>query len=434
MIVERDLIYKINPFLPRDEFISIIGPRQAGKTTLLELLRGYLINEMKVNPGMIFNITFEDRRLLMEFEKDPASFVRSFAGSDSQQKAYLMIDEFQYAHEGGQKLKLIYDTIKGIKIIITGSSSLEIRAKTGKFMVGRLINFYLYPFNFHEYLKARNQRLAGIYAENSARINDCFLKDKRLKLKKGPDLFVEELIREFEMYSVWGGYPAVVLAARDPERRKLLAEIYNNYILKDIKTLLELATEKNLFLLSQYLAAQAGNILVYQNLSQASGLEYRKLKEHLSILDETFICRQLRPFFRNNQKELSRNPKIYFIDMGFRHNLMENMAGLSGRPDAGAIVENTCFIRLNQLYEGINKINFWRTKSGAEVDFILHEAGKIIPIEVKYSVFEQERLSKGFMSFIDSFKPRQAIVFTKNYWGWSQKGKTAILFSPVYYL
>lgn len=434
MIVDRDLIHKIKPFLARNEFISVIGPRQAGKTTLLEMLRGYLINEIKVNPGMISNITFEDRRLLMEFEKDPVSFVRSFTGSNANQKAYLMIDEFQYAQDGGQKLKLIYDTLKGIKIVITGSSSLEIRAKTGKFMVGRLINFYLYPFNFHEYLKARNPRLACIYAENSAKINDCFLKDKQFKLKKGPDLFVEEFIREFETYSVWGGYPAVILAGTDEERRKLLADTYNNYILKDIKTLLELATEKNLFLLSQYLAAQTGNILVYRNLSQASGLEYRKLKEHLNILDETFICRQLRPFFRNSQKELSRNPKIYFIDMGFRNNLMENMAGLAGRPDAGAIVENACFIRLNQLYEGINKINFWRTKSGAEVDFILQDAGEIIPIEVKYSILETERLSKSFMSFIDSFNPTRAIVLTKNYWGSSQKGKTAILFSPVYYL
>jgi predicted AAA+ superfamily ATPase len=120
--------------------------------------------------------------------------------------------------------------------------------------------------------------------------------------------------------------------------------------------------------------------------------------------------------------------------MGFRNNLMENMNGLDKRPDAGAIVENTCFIRLNALWEGINKINFWRTKAGAEVDFIVHLGERIIPVEIKYSDFRQEKLSRSFTSFVDSSKPTQALVLTKNYWGFAKKGRTKVTFAPVYYL
>lgn len=435
MLVPRDLIQHIRPFLKRKEFISIIGPRQSGKTTFLEILKDYLTKGLKVEERLIRIVTFEDRRLLAEFNKDPVSFVHSYIPQpNSGQKFYLMIDEFQYAEEGGQRLKLIYDTVKNIKIFITGSSSLDIKARVGKFMVGRILNFYLYPFNFGEYLRAKNGRLEKLYLQHNKGIIKWLLEKEEFKIKKGGDPFYEEFIKEYEKFCIWGGYPAIVLAGTEDERRKLLAAIYNNYILKDIKTLLELATEDNLFLLSQYLATQIGNIVVYQNLSQVSTLKYRKLKKHLKILEETFICKQLKPFFKNRQKELSKNPKIYFMDLGFRNNLMENMNGLHKRSDAGAIIENSLFTRLNALREGADKINFWRTKTGAEVDFILHARGGIIPIEVKFAYFTSEKISKSLTSFIDSFRPECAVVVTKNYWGHLKRDRTEILFIPVYYL
>jgi len=91
-------------------------------------------------------------------------------------------------------------------------------------------------------------------------------------------------------------------------------------------------------------------------------------------------------------------------------------------------------VRLNELCESLDKINFWRTKAGAEVDFILHIRGRIIPVEVKYTNFTAEKISRSLISFIDSFKPEQAIVLTKNYWAFRKRDKTKVLFIPVYYL
>jgi len=113
---------------------------------------------------------------------------------------------------------------------------------------------------------------------------------------------------------------------------------------------------------------------------------------------------------------------------------MENFNSLAVRSDAGAIVENTVFIRLNELFQGIEKINYWRTKVGAEVDFILHTKNSILPVEIKYSDFPAEKVSRSLASFVDSFNPASAIVLTKNYWGSTIRGKTRILFIPVYYL
>ena len=434
MIVQRDLIQKISPFMARKEFIAIIGPRQAGKTTFLEVLKTYLCKETKVREDFIQTVTFEDRRLLAEFETDPVSFVRSYVPQDISGRFYMMIDEFQYAIDGGQKLKLVYDTVKGIKIVITGSSSLDIKAHVGKYMVGRILSFNLYPFNFRECLRWNERRLERIYSQVNEQVIRWLLEGKLFKIKRGVDIFSEEMVKQYERLCIWGGYPEVVLAKSDNERKKVLADIYNNYILKDIKTLLELATERSLFMLSQYLATQVGNIVVYQNLSQVSNLDYRKMKRHLKILEETFVSREVMPFFKNRQKELSKNPKIFFMDMGFRNNLMENINSLNKRSDAGAIIENCVFIRLNELCSGINKINFWRTKAGTEVDFVLHIKDNIVPIEVKYSNFRTEKISRSMASFIESFKPEYAAVLTKNYWGLLKRDKTKVLFIPVYYL
>ena len=163
-------------------------------------------------------------------------------------------------------------------------------------------------------------------------------------------------------------------------------------------------------------------------------MDYRNLKKHLNILYETLVCGELRPYFKNKQKELTKNPKIFFQDMGFRNNLIESFQTPAKRPDAGAVIENTCCVQLHMRFNSFSKMNFWRTKAGAKVDFVLHVGGRSIPLEVKYSLSGKETLTKSLVSFIDTYKPNRALVLTKNYWGRVQRGATEVLFAPVYYL
>lgn len=435
MIYKRDILDHIKPFLKRREFIAIIGPRQAGKTTLLKIIRDYLSKKIDVPENIIKTVTFEDRRLLAQFESDPVLFVRSYFPEKNGQTVYLMIDEFQYADEGGQKLKLIYDTVENLKIIITGSSSLDIKSQTGKYLVGRILTFTLYPFNFAEFLRVKDTRLERIYASKNQQIQQWLIgQTKKPDQKSGNDPFSLEINKFYEDFCIWGGFPAVVLSENKETRWKVLADIYNNYILKDIKGLLELSTDKNLFTLSQYLATQIGNLVVYQNLSQISGLDYRQLMKHLNILTETMVFREVKPFFQNRQKELSKTPKVFFVDLGFRNYLMENMNTLEKRSDAGAIVENTVFIRLREIGKEMTRINFWRTKAGAEVDFVFHTEGKCVPIEVKFSNFNKSVVPKSFTGFINTFSPERGLILTKTYWDIVNKNGTQILLAPSCYL
>lgn len=432
MLINRLLAKKICALLSRKEFISIIGPRQAGKTTLLELLKNERLKKNKTENIKI--ITFEDKKLLFEFDADPVSFVNSYRKND-REKLFLMLDEFQYAPNGGRELKLVYDTCQNIKVIVTGSSSLDLKAKVGKFMVGRMFDFYLSPFSFHEFLIAKNTRASNLYTKKNFDVVDFLNNKTSTSFNNERDPFYNSFLGLFEEFCLWGGYPAVVLENNVDNKRKILSEILNKYLLKDISGLLQLASEKNLLLLAQFLAVQNGQILVYNNLAKEAGLDYINTKKHLNILEQTFIIKLLRPYFNNRNKELSKNPKVYFMDLGFRNMLLENMNDFSKRVDAGQIVENAVFVKLNQIVaDGYGKINFWRTKVGAEVDFILSIDGNIIPIEVKYTLMDKPEVSRGLISFMKDYKSEIAIVLTKNYWGKTNVlDSKKIIFVPVYY-
>jgi predicted AAA+ superfamily ATPase len=431
MIVKRDLLDTIKPFIKRREYLAITGPRQAGKTVLLSLIIEYLKKELGVAADEIKSITFEDRKILAQFSASPAELVESYIASGVK---YLFVDEFQYAKQGGQKLKLIYDTFKDFKIIITGSSSLEIKAQTGKYMVGRLLSFCLYPFTFAEFLSGRDKRLHAVYEKKHAAVRDFIFAAKRFRPDKGADIFADDFLRLYEEYLVWGGYPAVALEKNHEIQKKLLNDINNNYLLKDIKGLLELATEDKLVKLAELLSAQAGGIVNYSALSVSSGLDFRNLKKHVNILEETFICSEVKPYFVNKLKELTKNPKVYFVDNGFRNSMIDDMRPVNKRQDAGALAENAVFDRLKEMCGGDKQLNYWRTKAGAEMDFVIRIEGEEVPIEVKYSDFDSEKLTRSYMNFVEAFSPERGIMLTKNYWGKTKIKGCDIMYIPVYYL
>ncbi|MBI5754654.1 ATP-binding protein, partial [Candidatus Peregrinibacteria bacterium] len=364
--VERDLLRHILPFLNRKEAIAIVGPRQAGKTTFLL----HLADIMKKNGKKTKFFTFEkesDLRLFQENIEDFKDFISPFD--------VVFIDEFQYARDGGKKLKYLYDTT-GIKFFISGSSSLELTFLTGRFMVGRMLKFELFPFSFREFLEMHDHEL-------------FLLLEKRFPLKNG----LADFLLRFEMkqafqqeihdrlsaalakYLIFGGYPAISLAKTPIEKEKLLESIVENYILKDIRGLLRLITEDELLRLSRFLATQIGGMVQYSELAMISLMPHHQIKKHLRILEETYVLELLKPFFVNRRTELVKNPKIYFLDIGLRNYLIRDFREMPNRPDFGHIAENYVFSAFRK--HQISPLRYWRTKSQAEVDFVLEIEGGV---------------------------------------------------------
>lgn len=415
MYINRELEKEIAPFLGRREVLAIIGPRQSGKTTLLNYFRETLVKEQK----KVKFLTFENRADLALFHENLEDFRDLY-------KRYeiVIIDEFQYAKEGGKKLKYLFDTTE-TKFIISGSSSLELTFQTGKYMVGRMLNFTLLPFSFREYLSFVDNDLFSLLNERIPNVFEFSIKNSLSgEINK-------RLGRHFEQYLIWGGYPAVALAATEREKGKIIENVFESYLLRDIRSLLKLATEEELVTLIKFLATQIGDLVEYKGLSNVSQLSYRNLMEHLNILRQTYIIDLIKPYFTNKRTELSKNPKIYFIDLGFRNFALLDFRPVAVRNDLGSLAENYVYTALRRK-SSFATVNFWRTKSKAEVDFIISKDQTLLPIEVKYK--RTPTPGKSLHSFIAKFSPKEALVLTKGSAGEEKVKGCQLKFIPAYYL
>lgn len=426
----RELLETIKKWVDRREILAIKGPRQTGKTTLLEMIRDWLIKEKKIAPKNIIFITFEDRELLEKFYLSPIEFIERYLRNDSLH--FFLIDEIQYCKNAGQKLKLVYDSFKNIKLIITGSSSLELISETAKYLVGRLFSFELFPFNFYEFLNVKDENLAAIYQTRKKSVIDFLLGNSDLKIKTD-DIFLKEFLRYLDEYLIFGGYPEVVKANDPEEKIIILKNIFNTYLEKDIVSYLQISDTIKFRKLVNLLASKIGNLITYEELVTVCGSYYKEILHLLDVLQQTFIITVIRPFYKNLSTELRKNPKVYFYDTGIRNYAINNFNSLEGRVDVGQITENFVCNELKTI--GFNSfVNFWRTTSKSEVDFIFWDANQIIPLEVKFSPFRTEKLTRSMHSFIQTYAPKIAIVITKNYWGEKLVQNTLVKFIPIVYM
>lgn len=412
MYIKRKLETTILEQLNSREILAIVGPRQSGKTTMLKQIQSSLDRS-------IF-LTFEDREEMELFEQD----IKNFAKKYSSYK-YIFIDEFQYSKKGGKNLKFLFDLYPDTKIIISGSSAIDLTIRAIKFLVGRVFVFNLYQLDFEEFLNFKDQSLTKTYQELRVDFNPLIGETNYHDLNKIADNQFTKLLEEF---IIWGGYPRVVLANTTKEKHIILKNIYNTYFLRDVRDILGLTDDFKLTKLIKALAIQIGQLVEYNELRSLTDYDYLNLKKCLNILEKTFICQSIRPFFKNKRTEIVKNPKIYFFDSGLRNYVIDDFGILENRVDKGFLLENFIY---NQLNKQEIVINFWRTKNKVEVDFVVNINNKIIPIESK-SVLKEEKINKSLNSFLEQYKPDKCLVLNSGVIGKKVFGNTIIYFLPHY--
>lgn len=393
MYIERELEKELEKYLRTKEIIAVLGPRQSGKSTLLN----HLVEKL---PKM-HTLTFDDRQVLTLFEHDPEAFV----GQHITPYEHVFIDEVQYAKESGKILKYIYDTCN-CKLFISGSSASELSLQSLRFLVGRIFIFHLYPLSFREFLQFKERNLLALLEKGHF----------TLPVLEQTDKFLEEFV-------LYGGYPRVVLAATKEEKQTVLRGIYNTYFLREIKEILQLSGDYKLSLLLKALALQIGGIISYAELGSLSGFAYKDLRSYLNILEKTFICVLLKNFHTNKRTELVKSPKVFFLDTGLRNEVIQNFS--RERTDKGELYENlVCSELIKQGFEP----KYWRTKAKAEVDFVIEHENKPIPLEVKS--FEKN-LTRSFSSFLEAYTPKQGFLLSLRASGKKKVDKTTIRLLPL---
>ena len=371
-IYERIVIKEIKKYLDSEEIIVLHGARQVGKTCILYYLENYL----KKNGKVTHYIDLEDSRYVKILDsgiKEFLNYLREEGIIDDSKKllknkVFIFIDEIQYLKNPSSFLKLIADHNKNIKLIVSGSSSFDIKKKFKDSLVGRTVDFEIFNLSFKEFLLFK----------------DCFFDKKKIFTEKK----INELKQLFKEYVLYGGYPKIVLTNEIYKKEKYLQQIIDTYIKKDIRELAEIKDINKFNKLLEVLSFQSGNLLNITELSNTCNIAKQTVEKYLFILENTYILKLVRPYSRNIRSELFKIAKIYFYDTGLMQMLW--LKGLQ-KEIIGNVFETAIFSELVKNY-GKDKAFYWRTTDKKEIDFILRVKNRILPIEIKLN-FEQVNLT-----------------------------------------
>lgn len=344
MKIKRQIKGKIIKNIENTDKIAVIyGPRQVGKTTLSQ----EIINELKLKT---LSINADQEKYVDVLASRDLGKMQSFVSGYE----LLFIDEAQRVPNIGVNLKILHDEIPKLKIIATGSSSFDLANKVSEPLTGRVWSYNLFPLAFCE--------LKNVY-------NDFELKD-----------LVESVL-------IYGSYPEVFLTKNNQDKEDQLVEISRSYLYKDILDLQDVRQSAKINDLLKLLAFQIGSEVSINELASNLGVSRETVDRYIDLLEKTFIIFRLSGFNRNLRKEVSKMDKIFFYDLGIRNAMIDNFKELKDRNDAGVLWENFLIIeRMKFLsYSGLRASRyFWRTHTGAELDYVEEGGGKISGYEFKF--------------------------------------------------
>jgi len=375
-MIQRSLAATLRQKSDSKKAVIILGPRQAGKTTL--------VKSIAEASGTGFTYINGDEPVARNLWKpDNVSTVIQLIGKNK----LVLIDEAQALENIGLLIKILIDRELDYQFIITGSSALELANQTFESLTGRYRGYRLLPVSIQE--------LRNTYS-------------------------LMQVIEGLPQRLIFGSYPEVI--THNDEARTVISTLTQSYLYKDILALTGLRKPQVLDDLLKALSWQVGSQVSLNELSRTLGIDVKTVDKYITILEKNFILFTLPSFARNLRNELLRSKKIYFYDNGIRNSVINNFSPLSYRSDIGALWENFLVSeRIKWLANKGIQANqyFWRTTSQSEIDYIEELDGKISAFEFKFNPKSKVRFSP---SFVESYKPEELkVVHSENYWEWLSK-------------
>lgn len=343
--------------LKSSKVVIVLGARQVGKTTLVQ----HVLKEENVF-FLNLDIEIDKQRFLAASKISPSEAIKSFGAPE-----ILVVDEAQRLVETGRIIKGWYDAGIPAKMIMLGSSSLNILSQSAESLTGRNVKLFLTPLLFKEVLSSQDWYSPVFSWE---------------KLQKQ---FSEQIKTILLQTLVFGSYPETVTTA---EKSQYLTNLVSDYLLKDI---LQLGLVKNPDVINRLLmllAYQISSEVSVNELANNLNLSRVTVARYLDLLEQTFVIFRLSAFSTNPRKEIAKNCKIYFWDTGVRNALLNELNINPLRSDIGALWENWVVAEAakeNIQMNGKKSLYFWRSRAGSEVDLVIKDGEKIRAFEIKWA-------------------------------------------------
>lgn len=403
-MIHRSLLKALKLHLNEPEITLISGARQVGKTTLMNML----LDELRSSGRKVLFLSL-DFESDVQFFGSQQALINRINLEFGDQFGFVFLDEIQRKENAGIFLKGLYDMKLPVKFIISGSGSIELKETIAESLAGRKRVFEITPVTFNEFLDFRTQY--KYEANLSAYI--------RTYPDKTMELFYE--------YLNFGGYPRVITAPTIKEKVLQINEIFQSYIDRDIRQLIRSDQPETFIRVVRLLAAQTGQMINLNNLSNDARASAPTLQKHLWIAQKTYFIKLVEPFFRNVTKEITKSPVVYFSDHGVRNFSISNFGNIQRHQDYGFVFQNLVGNTLmHELYGSPFSIHYWRTTDKAEVDFVISRMYDPIGVEVKFSALKTPLITRSLRSFIDKYKPSEAWVVNLTFSGSTMIGNTTI--------
>jgi uncharacterized protein len=367
IMIKRALLEAIKAKIDFKKAIILLGPRQVGKTFLLQKI----VEELKL-PFLMINGDNPAERLL--WANPDFQLIKSLI----EPYRLIVFDEAQRIENIGLTVKMVVDAKMDKQLIITGSSALGLGDTIQEPLTGRKWEFTMFPIAWSE------------------------LRETYTIAKSIPIL--EQLL-------VFGSYPEIILSE---EKEELLTALSGSYLYKDILEQGGIRKPEVLVRLLQALAWQVGSEVSYNELSKTVGIDRATVESYINLLEKSFVVYRLNPLSRNERKEISTSRKIYFYDNGIRNAIINNFKPLSQRNDIGALWENyfiTERLKLNTYQKLPTRSWFWRSKMHAEIDYVEEGTDGFTAFELKWNEKKNTRFSSTFTNF---YQPKETITVNKN--------------------
>ena len=341
-MIKRAIEERIHNALAKKKVVTIMGPRQVGKSTLA----GAMIPE----DANVLEINGDNTDVQTMFVNVDDTKMKVLIGN----KNFLLVDEAQKIGNVGNMLKIVAEKSDDVKVIVTGSSAFKLAEAVNESLTGRKREFRLYPLSFKE------------MADETSALEESRMIDHRL---------------------IYGYYPEVVTSPGD--EKEVIKELIDSYLYKDVLEENDIAKQDKLVRLVQALAFQIGSTVSANELAGLVGVDAKTVERYIDILEKCYIIFTLPSYAKNQRNELKFARKIYFWDMGIRNGVIGNMAPVSLRApeELGHMWENFLVaerIKRND-YAGRTFVQhyFWRTQQKKEVDLIEIEDGMMTGFEIK---------------------------------------------------